>query len=601
MLTAIPRRPVRSTLWAAATALTLLAAPGHAQTDRAALAPANAAYAFRIPDTGRLWDAWKANAIYQSFIRLMEEPEFKSKTEGFAREVKTIEEALGFKLDGDTLSRIFSDAAFYMAPGENAGEVSAGFALGIADKDRLQKLIDLAEKAAISAVQDDLGTTDSASADEDTTGSSPISTEEYQGITLKRFSSDEDSGIYYAMTGDLLLGASSREEMTAVIDRMKGGPGSLAADANYKKVVAAAAPNGGEILFYTNAKSVLEMQQSQPGMDKLQELFRKITPVDYSGASIKIEPLRITGHGHGLLAESEMSEVLKKNPGKSPLAVANYASSNALLVAATSLLDARLYYDLLQQAVAAAGTDIASLEEQLKGIESMLGFAVKDDLIPALGNEFGLMINSFKFSGTTPVVEGVVVFKVGDRSRLKKVTDSIDKLAADKLAGASSKDDSDSKSDSGSKGLKTTKVGEATVKTLEIPGQAAYSPGYALDGDYFLIGTSVEALRNAIQTRQNPERGLAGSQILKKLAPEVSLTANSFQFFNFEGLWDTVKLLTVFAGDNAEQAGKVVDALRVFKVVGSSSSVQDSAVVSNFVLLLNEPGARSSSGDSDSQ
>jgi len=598
MLTVIPRRPVRPTLWAAATALTLLAVPGLAQTDRASLAPANSAYAFRIPDTARLWDAWKANAIYKTFVRLLEEPEFKSKTEGFAREVKTIEEALGFKLNGDTLSRIFSDAALYLAPGENAGEVSVGFALGVADKDRLQKLIDLAEKAAVSAVQGDEATTDSVSADEESTGSSLISTEEYQGVAFKRFSTDEDSGFYYAVTDDLLLGASSHEEIKALIDRMKSDSGSLAADPNYKKVIAAAAPEGGEILIYTNARAVAELQQSQPGMDKLQELVRRLAPVDYSAGSIKIEPLRITSHGYGLLSDSDMSQVLKKNPGTAPLVVANYASSSALLVIATSLVDAPLYFDLLQQLVAAAGTDTATFQEQLKAFESILGFSIKDDLIPALGNEFGLIINSFKFSGTTPVVEGVVVFKVADKSRLKKVTDSIDKLAAEKLGGSSSKDDSGSKSDKESKGLKTTKVGDATVKTLEIPGQASYSPGYAVDGDYFLIGTSLEALRNAIQTRKNPESGLAGSDKLKQLAPKVSLTANTFQYFNFEGLWDTVKLLTaLFAGENADQAGKIVDALRVFQALGGSSSVQDNAVVSNGAILLKEPG--SSSSDSE--
>lgn len=583
-MTVTIRRPLRAAVLVATAALTLVAGSVFGQADPARLIPAGAAYAAYVPGTTQLWDAWKKNAAYQSFHNLMQEPEFKEKTQEFGQEVKTIEEALGFQLNGETLSKTFSDTAVYIATGANAGEASIGIAATVQDRERLTKLLDLAEKAAVSAAQ----TTETETAEDgETTGPTPITSEDYEGVTVKRFAVDEDSEFYYAVLDKLFLGASSQEEIKALIGRAKGGDAkdTLAADANYKKLLTGVAGQEGEAYFYANNKAAAELQQNQPGMDKFRELMRKIAPVDYSLTVVNIEPSKILTYSYAPLVAGEGAELLKKNPGDKELQILNYASAKALLAFGTSLIDPALYYRLLEQAIGAAGGDASAFEQQVQGVEQTLGFSIKNDLVPALGNEFAILINSLKMTGTMPAVEGVVVFSVADKEKLGKVTAGIDKLAAQMGGGAAAGENAKA----GEAGFKKTEIEGAVVKTLEIPGQTAYSPGYALDENYFLIGTSLQALKNAIETRKDPAKGLIKGQAFQQLAPTVTAQANSVQYLSFEGLWDTVRLFAAFAGEDAQQVNKIIDALQVVKIGAAASNVREDALVTNGILLLGEP------------
>ncbi|MGI8905712.1 MAG: DUF3352 domain-containing protein [Candidatus Sumerlaeaceae bacterium] len=619
-------------------------APVQAQVGNPSLIPATSAYVVSVPDTKALWNAWKGNAIYESYKKVMEDPEIAEKLGSFNKELKTIEDVLGYKLDGETMSSVFKNADIYVGPGENAGSHSAGAVLGVADKDKLNKLLDLGEKAAAAAVseaakseaddtksdskvdtsdkpaapaksgskatpaeKDGMGGADDTETTKSDKASGPISSENYSGVTVKRFASGEDNEVYYAIAGDLLLLSNDRGEMKALVDRSKNSAGgsTLQASEGYKKISTALSSRKGEVYLFGSQKEAMEMQQGG-SMDALREITKQLSPVDSYGSSVKIEPKQISHYSYGILSTDTSSSLLQKHPGDKPLQAIGYVPAETLLAFATSLVDSELIYKLVTDAAGAAGNK--SLDEQLKAAEGMIGFSVQNDFIPALGNEMALAVNSVQFGGNSPAVDAALVFGVRDKAKMQKVLDAVEKLASASMAnqaGSVSEPESSDKGDKGGaedepKGKKTAakksgaakeqpaafkqlKVGEATIHYTESPSLFGLTPGYVLDGDFLVIGSTKEAIQSAMQVKSG-NKGLAESEAVKALGPRITTTGNIFQYFNFTGIWTTADM---FAKTMLNPTlAKGYEAIKVLKTAAGVSSVKDGAVVSEGVLLL---------------
>ena len=181
------RRPRRFvTACAAVAALTWLA-PQHVSAEVAnpGIIPSNCAYIVSVPDTPAFWSAWEGNALYGSYKKVMESDDIQEKTANFRKELGIIESSLGFKIDGKTLSSIFGSADAYFVPRTGKPRIEGVAILKITDEDKLNKLIDLAEKAAMQAAAADDESTDTESTDKSTSG--PIQESEYQGVAIKAY------------------------------------------------------------------------------------------------------------------------------------------------------------------------------------------------------------------------------------------------------------------------------------------------------------------------------------------------------------------------------------------------------------------------------
>jgi len=541
--------------------------------------PANSAYILSIPDGPKFWSAWKANSIYSAYRKAVANPQVAEKMGNFTKELATIESVLGYKLNGDTISQIFKSVDLYAAAGENAGENKVGAVLGISDKDKLNKLLDLAEKAAAEAVAEDAESTETEKKDDAST--SAISSEEYAGVTIKRFSTGDDQEIFYTLAGEQLLASNGKEEIRALIDRSKGGEATantLGSDPNYKKVTEALASQVGEAYIFGSQKAIMEMQQG--GMGPLGELTKQFSPVDFYGSSINVEPKEIRSKTHGILAADAANTLVGKNPGDKPLEVLNYVPGNAMVVFATSLLDSQILYKLIGDA---AGQD---LDQQAQGLEMMLGFSVKNDLLPALGNEMGFALNSVKMSGGAPDVDAALLFRVADKAKMQKVMSGIERLATNALANQAGTTSNDSTVNTSAKAgeFKEEKVGEATLRYVEVPIMPSLTPGYVMDGDYILIGSTRAAMKSAVENKGGAS-SLPQSEKIKALGSNISTTGNVFQFVNFEGIWDTVDTVAKMF-PQGQEAQFLIDSLKVIRTAAGVSRVKEGALVSEGVLQL---------------
>lgn len=598
------RRSLKQAAWAAGFAFCFLGSSAQAQVGKPGLIPADSAYVVSIPDAPAFWSAWKGNAIYDTYQKVMSNPQVKQGMASFSRELATIESVLQYKLDGETLSQIISSADIYIVAGEQAGETNLGAVMAISDAEKLSRLVDLAEKAAAEAAKaeeeapkeekaaEEKTPRGGADDTETTSAESPISEEKYKDLTIKRFSANEDSEFYYAMTSDTLLLSTDQAEIRALVDRR--GPGNttntLATSEQYKKASAALADKKGEAYIFGNQKAIMEMQQGG-GMEGIRELTRQLSPVDYYGSSIDIEPKRISSYSHGLVSGDISSTLQGKYPGTEPLQSLGYVPEKTLFVFATSLMDGNILFKLVNDAAKAAGND---LEANLKQAEPALGFSVKNDLIPALGNEMGIAINGLVISPAAPGVEATLLFSLADKEKMQKVLTGVERLAENILSAQAQPDDetsSDKEKAEAAKAATETKVtfseekaGDVTIRYLpaEKINAMGLSPGYAIHDNFLIIGTSRAAIKAAV-TAKSSGTNLPASEAMKSLAPTVTTSGNMFQFVNLKGFIETIEpIATAFM----PQASSYIESAKVLKVAAGNSQLKGDAIVGQQVLLL---------------
>ncbi len=88
-------------------------------------------------------------------------------------------------------------------------------------------------------------------------------------------------------------------------------------------------------------------------------------------------------------------------------------------MAAASLLDARGILSGMR--TLAENFGVVDLDAQFAAAEKTLGFSITKDLVPALGNEVALIVNSIRMSGGIPQVDAALAVSVADDQRMKTV------------------------------------------------------------------------------------------------------------------------------------------------------------------------------------
>lgn len=600
---------LRTGLLAAVTAMASTGA--FAANDRTALVPDTSAYTVLVPDAAQTWTDWKANQIYKVAKDLMESEDFAPQVEQLKTMLASTETALGYKIDGDTLSSIFSDATLYVSAGENAGKVAFGAAFGVSDKEKAEKLIELAEQGAAEGMKnagnkdadesedkpakkksgkkakdesEDSEKKDSNGGADDADKKNPVTSEQYKGVTVKRLSAQDDQEIFYVLTDDLFLVSNEADEIKALVDRSKGkSEGTISKDAKFKKTSTGLGAEGNVFVFVNN-KLAMDIQPSQPGMEKMKEAITKLSPADYQGSAIDINPKDISARSYALLNDSAFAKVVKANPGDKAPGVLAFVPEKPIMAFATTFIDAPLFFGTIKDIAESAGAD--GVDEKLKMADDQVGFSIQDDLVAGLGNEMGLCVNGVKVS-QMPQVDAALIFKVKDKAKIAKVIAGIEKTVA-KLPLGGGGDDEDAKpaKKSGSP-LKTKTVGKVSVKYVDIPGVAAYNPAWALEGDYWIIATNLASISKVLDVKAGTANGLADGEALKKLGGKVTTKGNAFQYIAFEEIIGIAKPFAGLVGGNdSAKVQKLVDALDVLVAAAGNSQVKDGALVGDAVLVL---------------
>jgi hypothetical protein len=526
------------------------------------LIPADATVVISVPDASELSKAASGNSLF-SAINTQVTPFVKERIEeaGAADKIKSVEKVLGFDLTPENVLGIFSSMDIYVLQGESVDEVQVGGVFAVQDSTKANQLLSLLSLSVGEAI-----------------GGGEPKKQTYKEMEIT--SLGEDDALSYAKTDKLLLAASSVDELKKLIDRSAEKPSAnFASSDDFKKV--SGEIGNGQVYFYMDGAKLQQLTGGNDLSNPLAGLTASMQTTKLSGGLLRFEPKSIVSLSASTLASGPLSDFIRKNPGKD-IGITNFVSPDALLYFGTSVLDSKAIGEGIQ-AIAGAVPGSDEMLSQVKEAETALGFSFANDLVPALGNELGIVVLDVDPNANPfPKVDLGLVVKVADEAKMNKVIDGIEKAAAPMLAVFSGGDPSSAKF--GSK-----KLSGATVRTVPVPVPSV-SPGIAIHNGYMVIGSTDAAVTSLLEGKSGA-KGLLGSSEFKNLGPLVTNNGQAVNFLNLGRIGNlAVNVLKQRAtGDSeAEAMTKRVEAVvKTLGAIGNSQTVKNDLLISNAVLSLN--------------
>lgn len=552
------------------------------------LIPAKASMVLSIPDTAKLHRACLQSDLTQIVKQVIEASGAKDIIATSMGVLPEIEKELGFSLDGPTMTGMIPAVDIFVVSNGEDGKPTGGLIAKIGAPDKFSRFIAYWEKAAEKAARE------ARAEDETTTGSAAsefITTRSVEGTIVKHFSTAQGTDVFYATVDSHFVVVTEPELIAGVLSRAKSAKseGSFASLDDFAKVEKVLDAKPGEIFVYQNHKAGADSPAKQPAMKKLQDLMRDLTPQSLSGMAIALSKDSLRAYSYAPFSagseNSFMRKLLERSAASGSLDILQFAPERAALAIATNAFDAPLFYDILRElAQAAAGNDKqADLDKQLKELEPVLGFSVKNDLIPSLGSEVGAVISSLSFSPMVSV-EGAVVVKIRDKEKIQRVLNALERMV-DERTKAMMPPAGPDKTKSAEIAFKTAKEGDLSIRYLEIPPLPMFSPGYAFVGDYLLIATTKETIQNLAAVKNGKEKSLLASGKLDRVGG-ITAKGISFGYINFAPFLDAVEDVSAKAASGAEQLKAAIQSLRKIRAGAGYVDCKDGAIVGESVLVF---------------
>ncbi len=390
-------------------------------------------------------------------------------------------------------------------------------------------------------------------------------------------SGDEPVQVQYGFIGDvfaLSVGTAS-PKLESVLDLSKGKGNSIVDHPQFKKTLDATRMTtgryagcfyadieklGGIFAALTKADIPLMLQPMVYGM---QQSFS--APVVVGGSTYLDRGLvvKMVSFPTGIVND----ELIQLSLGTPPAAGTNikYVPENAIAyVGANSMPDMQKLWPVLLQQWEKQGA-MAPMSMILGSVETALGIKIAEDVIPWLGSEVAGLFTDIDTKPGFPYPQFALMVKIKDKQKANAFVAKLNKL---------------SKELSEQKGLKSeTVVHEGcTLNSLSlvipIAVPIAFSPGYGIVDDFFVVGMSTDVLKQLIDTSKGRVKGLASNAAYKSLnlPPETGATF----FFNWRRLMDVAKAVAAW----------VVEFTKAQPTVAPETAASVKAVVDNHVVPL---------------
>ncbi|MGB9691293.1 MAG: hypothetical protein ACPL7D_03915 [Candidatus Sumerlaeaceae bacterium] len=572
--------------------LALVAAAGLASAKVVApkIVPAKATSVVSIPDTKAMVDACQANPLAPMVQKIVAAAGGKDKLAVVSDLLPQIEKELGFPINSQSMAAMINGIDIFMTQNPDEDKPGGGVVAKLGEKDKFRRFLAYWEKAAIKAAKEAQSQDESSTSTEERAF---ITTDTIAGVLAKHFTAANGMDVYYAEIENYLLVATSKPLFAGMVERAKGknASGGLDAATDFDKVEKALATHPGVLYMYQNPRAALASSTKKTdGLSKLAKLMEDLTPVAMSGSVVQVTPKSIHTYKYAPFAEGTENNLLRKllerasNNGK--IAVLDFAPEQCMLVGATNAFDAFFVYDILREAVQSlgGGTKEADLDKQLKDLEPILGFSVKDDLLPAMGKNVGFLVNALNISDIVSA-DAALVIEVRDKDKMQKVLTVAERQISDSLNKRMTPPADQAKTAAPAIAFKTVKEGDLSIRYLEILPLPTITPGYAMVGDYLIIATTKESIQRLVAVKAGKEKGLLSSSVIDQF-DTVKPKGVSYGYMNFPAVWDTVQsAVGKMAGDN-EEARKVIEALKTIKAGAGYAAVENGAMTGEAVLLL---------------
>ncbi len=354
----------------------------------------------------------------------------------------------------------------------------------------------------------------------------------YKGTKITTLSSDEmPVEVELGFVGDIFaLGIGNTSPQLKKIVDLAGGTGAcLANNPNFKKVVAATKMTAGRYAgtFYADMQKVgqvfaaideskfpMQIQMMLSGMKQSFSMPLVVGGTGYvdRGLVMKLASLPVGDVPNKMI---ELSLGLLPAVGKN----INYVPENTIgYLGANSMPDAEKLWPLLLEQWEKAGA-MPAMNMVFGQIEGALGMKIAEDVIPWVGNEFAMLFTDVDTKPGFPYPKFALMLKIKDNAKAKAFVQKLSSVIKEfaETSGLQFKK-------SAYQGCNLSSL----AIMLPMPMPISLTPCYGIVGDFLVIGSSEEHIKQMIDTSKGRGKGLAANPRFKALNIPAKTTTTGF-------------------------------------------------------------------------
>lgn len=469
------------------------------------LFPQNCVIYLEAKDNASMWERVKLTPVYVTIKDILKRPTIAESFEWKQFQINLDKMALllGTPLNAEMLMTRLLNRVYIAVTGPDGVGAALIYPKDMATFKKLvaARILDAKEKTLQNK-------------DKETSSTVPKVTEEqYKNYTIVGFS----KGLKYCLTETFAIISQDSFMIKGMIDRLKGerSPG-LGSVPDFKKAMSGVAQYGGNVNLYLNYMGMFqEALKDQPQMGMFFNVMRQFTGDVTVGMTMRVEKDKTFFASHmpmEVLEGSLPAPLAAKYPPVKRIGASSYLIKKALLASVQNNLDGLLLYDNIEDmltrlsallpmmgAASPSETPKGMIDQMVSSFEQRMGFSIRDDLLAAIGPEFGFVISDLQM-GMPPSIGMGLVVQVKDKARLGDVMAKVEKVITEEVNKQfpMGMGQMGTPGEASSLQFQPLPYKETTIRSLTLDGQGIFQIGYAFDGDYLLFGISNDWIQKAI-------------------------------------------------------------------------------------------------------
>jgi hypothetical protein len=378
------------------------------------------------------------------------------------------------------------------------------------------------------------------------------------GQTMKKFS--------VCLAGDMLLACTDLEEAKRAIGILNGSGSTLAGSDLYKKTMKTMT-GGFHSLTYVEMEPIRELVMNLIDTSLPLEAKKQMQQVSLGpegmvgfGAAVRFGDM-MRMRLATVLDESKMTESEKKlfMSKRSVRASNSFVPMDAIAFESTVIPDpvAMIEYISKQMTSQASEEDLAEMRSGIAEFETMLGMSLKEDVLPAIGNEGSFSIIDVDLAGPFPIPSAVLALEIKDKATwdafILKLLELVGQESEMPLT------------------LAEETYGSADISYLPLPMGENVRPAFAYSGDYWVFASNVKKLKMALDTKAGKNPNISTHPDFKTLGLEGNYSA--VMFFDVPQFMGILKTLAMnyrmlYDSENKMYEPMIAPAFELMEVFG---------------------------------
>ena len=351
---------------------------------------------------------------------------------------------------------------------------------------------------------------------------------EYNGHTITLVKPDKgNNNIYYFKIKDLLVISLREDFLHNSINAIKKQKQSLKDEEGYK-LTKEKLLKDADVVFYYNYKMFLSTIKDQVvkqlgekgDKQKLEETFKQFSGFNTMGYAFV--PGELLKQNFVMLYEKDKLDPFVQKFYSCPAdenKSLNIVPHNVIAYSWNNCFPFEEYWQYLKSEFAKESADAkakTALDTFLVNFEKNLNVSLENDILPALGDEYGGYFYGMDLSGMFPVPQFSFFVRIADLAKAEKVMSA---LANQPLIL-----------------LQNENYKGTNVRFITLPLGGNIKPGYCFLGDYLLFATSRDLLFESIRVFNKESQSLVDAPAFKEINEGLTDKNNGVFYFKIDEL-----------------------------------------------------------------